>query len=72
MTGYLFNYYFICKRKIWFSAKRLNMESESELVSIGKFIDENTYAREKHGIVIEDIANIDYLKNNIVYEVKIR
>lgn len=70
VTGYLYNYYFVCKRKIWFSAKRLNMESNSELVTIGKFIDENTYNREKHGINIEDIANIDYLKNNTVYEVK--
>lgn len=46
------------------------MESGSELVALGKFIDETTYKREEHSFAIEDLANIDYLKNNIVYEVK--
>lgn len=46
------------------------MEKESELVSLGKLIDDTTYSREKHDFMIEDIANIDYLKKNTVYEVK--
>ncbi|MDR3217235.1 MAG: CRISPR-associated protein Cas4 [Clostridiaceae bacterium] len=70
VTGYLYGYYFLCKRKVWFAARQLNMENGSELVAFGKLIDENTYKREEHGIVIEDIANIDYLKKHAVHEVK--
>ena len=66
----MFGYYYICKRKIWFASRRLNLESGSELVALGKFIDETTYKREDHSFLIEDFANIDYLKNNTVYEVK--
>jgi CRISPR-associated exonuclease Cas4 len=46
------------------------MENESGLVKVGKFIDQTTYKEEKHNFMIEDIANIDYLKNNTVHEVK--
>lgn len=46
------------------------MESGSELVSLGKLVDENSYKRESHGVMIEDVACIDYLKRNTVYEVK--
>ena len=70
ITGLMVNYYFLCKRKLWLASRKINMESESDLVGIGKAIDENTYAGEKHNFFIEDFANIDYLKNNTVYEVK--
>lgn len=70
VTGYLFNYYYICKRKIWLSSRQLNMEKNSELVLLGKLVDETSYKREAHNILIEEIANIDFLKKNIIYEVK--
>ena len=70
VTGYMFNYYHICKRKLWLSAHKINMESESDLVNMGKLLDGSTYLREKHNCKIEDIASIDFLKNNIVHEVK--
>lgn len=49
----------------------INMEQNSELVSIGKIIDETTYAREKKGILIDNTVNIDFIKNGaILHEVK--
>lgn len=70
VTGHLFGYYYICKRKIWFASRMLNMEKESELVFLGKLLDETSYRREKHNFMVEDVASIDYLKKNTVYEVK--
>lgn len=70
ITGLMVNYYYLCQRKLWLCFHKINMENESELVSIGKVIDENTYEDEKHNFFVEDFANIDFLKNNTVYEVK--
>ena len=64
-------YYFVCKRKLWYFSNGLNMEHTSELVGIGKLIDENTYDREKKSILIDEMINIDFLKDwEIVHEVK--
>lgn len=47
------------------------MESTSELVGIGKLIDETSYSRERKNILIDEVINIDFLKNwRIVHEVK--
>lgn len=64
-------YYFICKRKLWYFINEINMEQNSELVSIGKQIDENTYKREKKNILIDETINIDFVKNGaVLHEVK--
>ena len=47
------------------------MEQNSELVSIGKIIDETTYKKEKKGILIDNTINIDFIENGaILHEVK--
>ena len=47
------------------------MEQNSELVTIGKIIDETTYSREKKGILIDNTINIDFIKNGaVLHEVK--
>lgn len=71
VTGVMVYYYFVCKRKLWFFANDLNMESSSELVSIGKLVDETSYGREKKNILIDESISIDFLKDwKIVHEVK--
>jgi CRISPR-associated exonuclease Cas4 len=57
-------------RKVWLCAHQMNMEQNSENVKIGKLIDETTYKREKHDFMIDNTVNIDFLKNNIVHEIK--
>lgn len=47
ITGVMVYYYFVCKRKLWYFNNDINMEFNSELVGIGKLIDENSYSREK-------------------------
>ena len=47
VTGIMIYYYFICHRRLWYFANQINMEQNSELVEIGKIIDETTYSKEK-------------------------
>lgn len=47
------------------------MEQNSELVEIGKILDETSYSREKKGILIDNTINIDFVKNGaVLHEVK--
>lgn len=71
MTGVMIYYYFVCKRKLWYFSNDLNMEFNSELVGVGKLIDETSYSREKKNILIDETISIDFLKDwKIVHEVK--
>lgn len=71
ITGVMVYYYIVCERKLWFFAKNLNMEQDSDLVGIGKLLDETTYKREKRNILIDENINIDFIKEwNIIHEVK--
>jgi len=55
ITGVMIYYYFICQRKLWYFANEINMEQNSELVSIGKILDETSYRR---GIYIRCISQL--------------
>lgn len=71
ITGVIIYYYFICHRKLWYFCNEINMEQNSELVSIGKILDETTYNRENKSILIDDTINIDFIKNGaVLHEVK--
>lgn len=71
ITGVMMYYYFICHRKLWYFCNEINMEQNSELVSIGKILDETTYNRENKSILIDDTINIDFIKNGaVLHEVK--
>ena len=43
ITGTHFNYYQICKRKLWLFANGINFEQTSDLVYEGKLIHESSY-----------------------------
>ena len=71
VTGCQINYYFICKRKLWLFSKHITMEQNSELVALGKLIDEFSHKRQKKSIMIDGVINIDFIDNQgIIYEVK--
>lgn len=71
VTGVMVYYYFVCKRKLWYFNNDVNMEHTSELVGMGKLIDENSYSREKKSILIDEMINIDFLKAwKVIHEVK--
>ena len=71
VTGAMIYYYYVCDRKLWYFSHQLDMEHTSDLVKIGKLIDEESYNREKKHITIDGIISIDFLKNwQVVHEVK--
>ena len=71
VTGTMVYFYFVCQRKLWYFANEINIEQNSELVSIGKILDETSYRREKKGILIDNTINIDFIKNGaVLHEVK--
>ncbi len=71
ITGIMFYYYFVCKRKLWYFTNDITMEQNNIDVQIGKLIDENSYSRENKHININGTINIDFLKNtNVLHEVK--
>ncbi|WP_087678997.1 CRISPR-associated protein Cas4 [Garciella nitratireducens] len=71
VTGVMVYYYFVCKRKLWYFSNNLNMEFNSELVGIGKLVDETSYDRERKHILIDESINIDFLKDwKVIHEVK--
>ena len=47
ISGEQINYYFICKTKLWLFSHKIEMEHSSDLVLFGKYLDENTYKKEK-------------------------
>lgn len=71
ITGVMFYYYFVCKRKLWLFSKGISLEEENENVLLGKLLDENTYATEEKHIMIDDTINIDFVKRwEVLHEVK--
>ena len=71
ITGIMIYYYFICKKKLWYFINQINMEQNSELVAIGKILDEDSYKKEKKEILIDNTINIDFIKNGaVLHEVK--
>lgn len=71
ITGVMIYYYFVCKRKLWYFCHELNMEAENEDVMLGKFLDENTYQRDDKHINVDNIINIDFIRENLeLHEVK--
>lgn len=74
ITGTYFNYYHLCKRKLWLFANGINMEHTSDLVYEGKLIHENTYPQrsERYQELAIDGIKIDYYdaNNKIIHEIK--
>lgn len=71
ITGIMIYYYFICQRKLWYFINNINMEQNSELVNMGKLLDETSYSKEKKSILIDNTINIDFIKKGaILHEVK--
>lgn len=73
VQGVKFNYYFVCKRKLWLFSNGIVMESESERVILGKLIHENSYKRSemKKEKLIDQMIKLDIIDDTSVKEVKI-
>lgn len=64
ITGVMVYYYFVCQRKLWYFSHEINMEAEDENVMLGKLLDENSYQRDDKHINIDNVINIDFIKEH--------
>lgn len=74
VTGTHFNYYQICKRKLWLFANGINFEHTSDLVYEGKLIHEDAYPQRssKYEEVEIDGIKVDYYDtaHKVIHEIK--
>jgi CRISPR-associated exonuclease Cas4 len=74
ITGTHFNYYQVCKRKLWLFSNGISMEHNSDLVYEGKLIHETSYPQrpERYEELEIDGCKIDFYdaRNKIVHEIK--
>lgn len=74
VTGTFFNYFMVCRRKLWLFAHGITMEQESDLVYEGKLIHENTYPERNPNyeeVEIEGIK-VDFYdaRHHVIHEIK--
>lgn len=71
ITGVMIYYLNVCTRKLWYFFNSLNMENENESVQLGKLLDEASYKAEEKHINIDDVINIDFIRDkHMLHEVK--
>jgi CRISPR-associated exonuclease Cas4 len=70
-TGTEVNYYFVCRRKLWFFSHNLTLEADSDLVLLGKLLHEEGYRRKFKEVSIGRVK-IDFLERGKgeIHEVK--
>jgi len=69
-TGVEVNYFFVCKRKLWFFSRYLDLEADSDLVLLGRLLHEHGYPRKFKEVSIGRIK-IDFLERyGVIHEVK--
>ena len=69
-TGTQINYYFVCKRKLWFFLHQIEMENFSDLVTLGKILHKDSYSRQYKNYLIDNQIVIDFIKNEVIHEIK--
>ena len=74
ITGTHFNYYQVCKRKLWLFASGIHFEHTSDLVLEGKLIHEDSYPQrsERYEEIELDGIKVDYYdaKSKMIHEIK--
>src|SRR5574344_2740658 len=74
ITGTHFNYFQLCKRKLWLFANHVNFEHTSDVVYEGKLIHEDSYPlrSSKYEEIEIDGIKVDYYdtKNKVIHEIK--
>ncbi len=70
-TGTQINYYFVCKRKLWFFSKYIPMELDSDIVLLGKILHQDSYPSKTKELMIDDTIVIDFVEQGgIINEIK--
>ncbi len=71
ISGGMINYYFHCKRQLWLSYNRINMELSNEDVRIGKVLHDLKFENQKNSHVkLDNIIEIDKITDEFIIEFK--
>src|SRR5947209_11351449 len=70
-TGTEVGYYFVCKKKLWWFAHGVEMERGSDRVKLGKLVHEESYARKKKELNVDDRIVLDWREDGVIHEVKL-
>jgi CRISPR-associated exonuclease Cas4 len=70
-TGLEVNYYFICRKKLWWFSHGVQMEHEHDRVRMGKLVHEESYARKKKELNIDNRIVLDWREDGVIHEVKL-
>lgn len=70
-TGTEVGYYFICPKKLWWFAHGVVMEQESDRVRMGRLVHEESYARRRKELNIDDRIVLDWREDGVIHEVKL-
>jgi CRISPR-associated exonuclease Cas4 len=71
LSGIEINYYFICKKKLWWYTHGLQMEHEHDRVKLGKTVHEESYARKRKELNIDGHIVLDWREDGVIHEVKL-
>lgn len=70
LAGHHFQYYKVCKRKLWFYSYYIRMENSSNLVKEGKVIHNSTYSRTETKNLSNMRVALDAIQDEEIIEVK--
>ena len=72
IPGTYIEYYYFCKRQLWYFHHQLVCEQESDLVKLGRIIHENSYEREQKEIRLGNNIVLDFadVRAKVIHEVK--
>jgi CRISPR-associated exonuclease Cas4 len=70
-TGTEVGYYFVCKKKLWWFAHGVEMEHENDRVRMGRLVHQESYARRKKELNVDDRIVLDWREDGIIHEVKL-
>ncbi|MFN7947722.1 MAG: CRISPR-associated protein Cas4 [Blastocatellia bacterium] len=70
-TGTEVGYYFVCPKKLWWFAHGVQMEQESDRVKMGRLVHQESYARKKRELNIDDKIVLDWREDGVIHEVKL-
>ncbi|MGQ0792782.1 MAG: CRISPR-associated protein Cas4 [Deltaproteobacteria bacterium] len=56
VNGTLIDCYYICRRELWLMTRNIVPDQDNAFIELGRFINENTYQRDKKQIHLENVV----------------
>lgn len=69
VTGVMVQYYYVCKRELWFESRNLEIDRENATVVRGTRVDETAYSDKRENLHL-GMVSLDLLDDGRVVEVK--